>query len=129
MLKNLDIASIENDLRLDGQQPYRNLEWLEDSYRNPGDFWRSLKGAFDARFAAKGISTPFSASTTFTMSSLSATATMPNRLCAGMNLLPESKVFRIASSALLPPRRQAIGIALVYCRAKRCASSGAWVWR
>jgi len=60
MLKNLDIASIENDLRLDGQQPYRNLEWLEDSYRNPGDFWRSLKGAFDARFAAKGISTLFS---------------------------------------------------------------------
>jgi len=60
MLKNLETASIENDLRLDGQQQCGKLEWLEASYRDTGDFWRSLKGAFDARFATHGTSTLYS---------------------------------------------------------------------
>ena len=60
MLQVLETASIENDLRLDGQQPCGKLEWLEDSYRDTGDFWRALKGAFDARYAVHGVSALFS---------------------------------------------------------------------
>jgi len=59
MPQHLDIASLENDLRLESQQPYRSPGWLEDSYRNSGDFWRSLQGAFDAHVAVQGTSSLF----------------------------------------------------------------------
>ncbi|OPY06422.1 MAG: hypothetical protein A4E66_02200 [Syntrophus sp. PtaB.Bin001] len=57
MPNNLNTAAIENDLRLDAQQPCGKLEWLKTSYLNTTDFWRSFKGAFDAHSAAHGIST------------------------------------------------------------------------
>jgi hypothetical protein len=56
----LNTAAVENDLRLEAQQPCGKLEWLEESYREPGEFWRALKGAFDARGAAPGASSLFS---------------------------------------------------------------------
>ena len=34
----LNTAAIENDLRLEAQQPCGRLEWLEESYREPGEF-------------------------------------------------------------------------------------------
>jgi len=55
----LETAVIENDLRLDGQQPCGKLEWLEESYRDSGVFWQSLKQAYDARFAVHGVSSLF----------------------------------------------------------------------
>ena len=53
MQKTLQIAAIENELRLDGQQPCGRLEWLADSYRNGDQFWRLLKGAADALLPGK----------------------------------------------------------------------------
>jgi hypothetical protein len=55
----LETALMENDLRLDGQQPCRKLEWLEESYRDTEGFWSALKRTFDARFAAQGVSSLF----------------------------------------------------------------------
>ncbi|SEM09277.1 Acyl-CoA synthetase (AMP-forming)/AMP-acid ligase II [Syntrophus gentianae] len=56
MPNNLNTAFIENGLRLDAQQPCGKLEWLQASYDRPAEFWSSLKGAFDARFAVHGTS-------------------------------------------------------------------------
>ncbi|MEN6465520.1 MAG: hypothetical protein ABFD62_10105 [Syntrophaceae bacterium] len=53
MQKNLQIATIENELRLDSQQPCGKLEWLENSYRDNESFWRSLKGAADELLPVK----------------------------------------------------------------------------
>lgn len=53
MQKNLQIAAIENELRLDSQQPCGKLEWLDSSYSNNEDFWRSLKGAADELLPVK----------------------------------------------------------------------------
>ena len=47
----LNIALIENDLRLDSQMPCGELKWLEDSCRNTEDFWWSLKRTFDSLFS------------------------------------------------------------------------------
>ncbi|MEN6318100.1 MAG: hypothetical protein ABFD82_05035 [Syntrophaceae bacterium] len=55
----LETAIIENNLRLDGQQPCGKLEWLEESYRDSGSFWQSLKQAYDVRFAVHGVSSIF----------------------------------------------------------------------
>ncbi len=51
MPQELNTALMEDDLRLDSQQPFREPGWLEDSYRNIEDFWRALKSAFDSRYA------------------------------------------------------------------------------
>ncbi len=56
----LEAAAIEKSLYLEAQQPCGKLEWFEESCREPGEFWRALKGTFDARFAAPGISSLFS---------------------------------------------------------------------
>ena len=56
----LNTASIENEMRLDGQEPCGKLEWLEQSYRNTHDFWHALKSAHDARFGMHGASVLFS---------------------------------------------------------------------
>lgn len=56
----LEAAAIEKSLRLEAQQPCGRLEWLEESYREPGEFWHALKKAFDARVAAPGASSLFS---------------------------------------------------------------------
>jgi hypothetical protein len=56
----LEAAAIEKSLRLEAQQPCGKLKWLEESCREPGEFWRALKGAFDARLAAPGVSSLFS---------------------------------------------------------------------
>jgi hypothetical protein len=55
----LETAIMENDLRLDGQQPCGKLEWLEESYRDSESFWQSLKQAYDARSAVRGVSSIF----------------------------------------------------------------------
>jgi hypothetical protein len=57
MPNNLNTALVENELRLEGQQQCGKMEWLKDSYDRPADFWSSLQGAFDARFAVHGTST------------------------------------------------------------------------
>jgi len=59
MQKNLNIASIENNLRIDSQIPCGELKWLEDSCRNTEDFWRSLKKTFDLLSPMHGITSLF----------------------------------------------------------------------
>jgi hypothetical protein len=60
MAQILEAAAIETSLRLEAQQACGKLAWLEESYREPGEFWRALKGAFDARVVASGASSLFS---------------------------------------------------------------------
>jgi hypothetical protein len=55
----LNTAIIENDLRLDGQQPCGKLEWLEEGHRNTQDFWRALKSTHDSFFDISGASVLF----------------------------------------------------------------------
>lgn len=56
----LNTVLIENNLRLDGQQPCGKLKWLEEGYRNTQDFWHALKSAHGSRFGMPGTSSLFS---------------------------------------------------------------------
>jgi hypothetical protein len=55
----LNTNFIENNLRLDGQQPCGKLEWLEESHRHTQGFWRALKSTHDAFFDISGVSVLF----------------------------------------------------------------------
>ena len=55
----LNTDLIENDLRLDGQQPCGKMEWLEESHLNAHDFWRALKSTHDSFFDISGASVLF----------------------------------------------------------------------
>lgn len=55
----LESASVEKDLRLNGQQPFRKPEWLKESYRDTEGFWNALKRTGDARFAVQSVSSLF----------------------------------------------------------------------
>ena len=54
-----DLDLIENDLRLDSQEPCEVLQWLEESYLDSGTFWRELKNHCDACFSERGVSSLF----------------------------------------------------------------------
>jgi len=55
----LESASMENDLRLPGMEPFVQPEWLSESYRDADSFWKALKKTGDARFAVKSVSSLF----------------------------------------------------------------------
>jgi len=59
MSQVLNTDLIENDLRLNGQQPCGKLEWLEEGHRNTQDFWRALKSTHDSFFDISGASVLF----------------------------------------------------------------------
>jgi hypothetical protein len=55
----MQIAQIENDLRIEEQQSCPGLSWLNDSYGDGLEFWRSLKNAADDLFPVKTTSALF----------------------------------------------------------------------
>ncbi len=59
MSQVLNTDLIENDLRLDGQQPCGKLEWLEEGHRNTQGFWRALKSTHDSFFDISAASVLF----------------------------------------------------------------------
>ncbi len=59
MQKLLNIALIENDLRLDSQIPCGELKWLGDSCQNREDFWWSLKRTFNLLSPMQGTTSLF----------------------------------------------------------------------
>lgn len=55
----MQIAQIQNDLRIEEQQPCPKLSWLSDSYGADREFWQSFKGAADDLFTVKTTSSLF----------------------------------------------------------------------
>jgi hypothetical protein len=55
----MQIAQIENDLRIEEQQPCPKLSWLSDSYGAGQEFWQSFKDAADELFSIKTTSSLF----------------------------------------------------------------------
>jgi hypothetical protein len=51
MLKHFDTGAVEDSLRQTERRQGIELQWLEESCRDPGHFWTLVKGAFDQRFS------------------------------------------------------------------------------
>lgn len=55
----MQITPIENELRMEGQQPCPHWNWLNNSYGAGQEFWQSFKEAADEIFPVKTTSTLF----------------------------------------------------------------------
>ena len=55
----MQITPIENELRMEGQQPCPHWNWLNNSYGAGQEFWQSFKNAADEMFSVKTTSTLF----------------------------------------------------------------------
>ncbi|MEN6375651.1 MAG: hypothetical protein ABFD75_12860 [Smithella sp.] len=55
----MQIAQIENELRIEAQQPCPKLSWLKDSYGAGREFWQSFQDAADEMFSVKTTSALF----------------------------------------------------------------------
>lgn len=55
----MQIAQMQNDLRIEEQQPCPKLSWLNDSYGAGQEFWQSFKDSADEIFSVKTTSSLF----------------------------------------------------------------------